>query len=87
MKPIDFPEKTHDIAKDQEQYLTLPAYVDELETVSCWKLTWLERLKLLLTGRLWLRQLNFGRALQPQCPSVDRPLMDTAVDEPQPEPR
>lgn len=75
MKPIEFPEQTQVWAKNQPPYLPLPAYTDERETISLWTLTWRERFKVLFTGRLWLRQLNFGSALQPQAPSVDRPFV------------
>ncbi len=37
------------------------------------ELSWRERLKLLLTGNLYLQQLAFHRPLQPQLPSVDKP--------------
>jgi hypothetical protein len=66
MKPIEFAEQTMVWAKDQPPYLPLPAWVNERETVSCWGLTWGDRLRLLFTGRLWLRQMNFGSPLQPQ---------------------
>lgn len=35
----------------------LPAFRDEVEgvSVSCWKLTWCERVKALFTGRVWLQ--------------------------------
>lgn len=75
MKPIEFPEQTQVWAKDQPPYLPLPAYSNERETISLWALTWRERLKLLFTGRLWLRQLNFGSALQPQAPTVHNPFL------------
>jgi hypothetical protein len=78
MKPVNFHQQNTVWGKDQwPQYLPLPAYSDERETVSCWQLTWCERLKILVTGRLWLRQLNFGRRLQPQSPCVDSPFVDT----------
>lgn len=75
MKPIDFPEKNVDVAKDQDEYLTLPAYVNKEETISCWQLTWWERVVVLFTGRLWFRQMNFGSPLQPQLPSVKSPFL------------
>lgn len=74
MRPVTFQEQNRVWAEDQEEYLPLPAYTDERETISCWRLSWRERLTVLLTGRLWLRQLNFGRALQPQRPQVERPF-------------
>jgi hypothetical protein len=73
MKPIEFPEQTVVWAKNQPEYEPLPAYTDEQETISLWKLTWRERLHVLFTGKLWLRQLNFGSPLQPQLPSTVSP--------------
>jgi len=73
MKPIEFPEQTIVWAANQPPYLPLPAYTDERETISLWALTWRERFRVLFTGRIWLRQLNFGQALQPQAPSTDCP--------------
>ena len=78
MHPIEFPEQNRIWAAQQRPYLPLPAYTDERETVSCWALTFRERLRLLFTGRLWLRQCNFGSPLQPQRPTVDRPFVDTS---------
>lgn len=74
MKPIDFPHVNNVLAKDQPQYLPLPVWQGSEETVSCWKLTLIERVRVLLTGRLWLRQLNFGQPLQPQRPQVGNPF-------------
>ena len=75
MEPIEFTEQTMVWAKDQPQYRPLPAYTDHEQTISCWRLTWRERIALLWRGRLWLRQLNFGSALQPQLPSVESPFI------------
>lgn len=75
MTPVEFPEQTIVWAKNQPPYLPLPAYTDERQTISCWQLTRLERLKVLCSGRLWLRQMNFGAALQPQAPAVDSPFI------------
>lgn len=74
MTPIKFPEQTMVWAKNQPPYLPLPAFVNERETISCWALTWRERFSLLWSGRLWLRQCNFGAALQPQCPQIETPF-------------
>jgi hypothetical protein len=75
MKPIDFPESNKVWAEDQPPYLPLPAYTDDEVTVSCWRLSWKERIVSLFTGRFWLRQLNFGKALQPQSVSVFSPFV------------
>ena len=74
MKPIYFPEQTHLIAEHQDEYQTLPAYIGEDQTISCWKLSLRERLKVLFTGKMWLLQLSFGGPLQPQLPQVEYPF-------------
>jgi hypothetical protein len=68
MKLIEFPEQTVVIAKDQPEYLPMPAhYNKEAGIVTClWKLTLRERIKLLFTGKLWHQISTFGMALQPQ---------------------
>ena len=74
MQPVEFKGSNVVIAKDQPEYLPLPALVIDDRTISCWHLTWWERLKVLASGRLWLSQLNFGRPLQPQLPTLERPF-------------
>lgn len=74
MKPIEFKEQNHVWAKDQLEYLPLPSYINEEDTISCWKLSWWERLKLFWTGKLWLIQKNFQQPLQPQLLLVDNPF-------------
>lgn len=76
MTPTTFPEHNRVWAKDQPEYLPLPAYTDSTQTITCWHLTFLERLHVLLTGRLWLSQLNFGNPLQPQKPSIASPFTE-----------
>lgn len=69
MKPIKFKGYNYEWAKGQDEYETLPAYLnlksEGKETISCWKLTWWERLKVLFTGKIWVCQLTFGKDLQP----------------------
>ena len=75
MKPIKFKEHNAIIAKDQPQYLQLPAHIAEDGTVtSCWLISWKEMFKLILGRRLYFQQLTFGQPLQPQRPSVENPV-------------
>jgi hypothetical protein len=80
MTPMEFPEQTIVWARDQRGpdgqplYLPLPAYTNAVQTITCWRLTWRERWQILRHGRLWLRQMNFSRPLQPQAPSVESPF-------------
>ena len=72
MQPIVFPGCNTIFAKDQPEYLSLPARRDqEGRVTSCWRLTWSERFKILLRGRFYITLLTFGSPLQPQLPSVD----------------
>lgn len=76
MKPIEFPEQNVIFAKDQPEYLPLPAHkTADGEVISCWSLTLRERLKVLLRGQIWWSVLTFNQPLQPQCPFVDKPFV------------
>lgn len=79
MQLIEFPEQTTIFAKDQPQYLPLPAHVYENDAEGkiafCWRLTLKERLLLLLTGKLWHHVLTFNQPLQPQMLSLAKPRM------------
>lgn len=79
MHLIEFPEQTVVIAKDQPEYLPLPAYQCQQDAtgriVCCWKLSWWERVRLLLTGKLWHQVLTFHKPLQPQLMLVKKPEM------------
>lgn len=76
MKPIDFKGSNIVFAKDQPEYLPLPAWKSEDgQVVSCWKLSWKERIKLLFTGKMFFMVMTFNKPLQPQLPSVDNPLI------------
>lgn len=78
MKPIDFEESTIKIAEHQDEYITLPAHVDETGVVtSCWEFTFKERLSILFGSPLFLSQMTFGKSLQPQLPMVDNPIKST----------
>lgn len=78
MKPIGFEQQNVIYAKDQPEYLPLPAHRTETgQVISCWSLSWRERLKLLLTGKIFCSQLTFNQPLQPVCPHVDSPFIQT----------
>lgn len=76
MKPIKFKEANVTFAKDQPEYLPLPAFKsDDGVVISCWQLNLKERLKILIGGKMWLRMLTFNHPLQPQRPQVDCPFL------------
>ena len=71
MENIKFEGCNVEIAKNQKEYKTLQAFQDEQVTITCYRLSFRERIKLLFTGKLWLGQMNFGKPLQPQLPTVN----------------
>lgn len=63
-----------EIAKSQDEYQTLPAWVDTDGTVlTRWRLTWRERLRVLLSGDIYLWVMTFGRPLQPVMLEAEKP--------------
>lgn len=75
LSPIEFPEQTIIIAKDQPEYRPLPAQVREGPEgirITCWQLSPLDRLKILLTGKLWCSVWTFNQPLQPLFFSVNK---------------
>jgi len=75
MKPIDFPEANAIFAKDQPEYMPLPAHRNREGIVTCcWRLSFWERLKLLFLGRVWHLQLTFDGAPQPHLIQVQHPF-------------
>ena len=79
MKAIKFPEHNVIFAKDQSEYLPLPAYAYKSakgRVISCWKMGLQERLKVLFTGKVYLSVLTFNKPLQPQLLMVDKPMME-----------
>lgn len=45
-----------------DDVIDLPVHRDGVMVVSCWRLSWWERLLLLLTGRVWLMVLGNNHA-------------------------
>jgi hypothetical protein len=77
MKIVEFPEQNVIYAKDQPQYWPLPAFKlpndARGQVICCWKLTWIERIKIAFTGKIWHSMLTFNKPLQPQMMWVDKP--------------
>lgn len=68
MKPVKFKEANAVFAKNQPEYVSLPAYYSRDEdghVISCWKLSFIERMRVLFTGKIWHDSLTFDRPLQP----------------------
>ena len=71
---FDLPVTT--FAKDQPEYIPLPAYIEPDGCVTTrWHLTWKERLLIVVGGSLWLQVLTFHKPLQPVKLSATCPIM------------
>lgn len=68
MKPIKFPEVNCTYAENQPEYMPLPVFKDsgsEGACISCWELSFKERLRILFTGKLWVSLWTFHKPLTP----------------------
>ena len=79
MKLVEFSDQNVVFAKHQPEYLQLPAHKFEGDSqgriVFCWRMTWRERFKILVSGTLWHQVLTFDQPLQPQLLETNRPDM------------
>jgi hypothetical protein len=69
MKPINFKEHNAVYGEEQPEYIPLPVFVNDEdengEVVSCWNLSFTERVRLQFTGKIWLSLLTFHKPLTP----------------------
>lgn len=77
MKPVEFPGVNVVFAKDQPEYIPLPAYKvpgdPKGAIVTKWKLSPEELNKVQETGEIYLSMLTFNQPLQPVLLTVDLP--------------
>lgn len=66
------------IAKDQSEYLPLPAIIHRSHAMvtTRWKLSWGERFRCLLCGDVYLQQMTFGMRVQPVKLQTEEPSVD-----------
>lgn len=57
MIPVKFPEANRELTGSHR---SLWVYTDGKQCISCWKLSWKQRLKALLFGKVWLSVLSGG---------------------------
>jgi hypothetical protein len=75
MKPTTFKHQNIVFAKDQPEYQPLPALrinSPQGEVISCWKMSFKERIKVLFTGVVWLSLLSFNKPLTPSFMAINR---------------
>lgn len=77
MKLVNFTEVNCTYAKGQSQYRPLPCHRTGDQNgriICCWELSFIDRLKVLLFGRLWHSILTFDGPLQPQLLEIEKPV-------------
>ena len=73
MKPTEFSEQNVVFAKDQPEYLPLPAYrTEDGVVITCWEPTEEEILMLIETRKIYLSQMTFKQPLQPLFMAIDK---------------
>ncbi len=74
MQGINFLEQTMLLKRPHmtaAECYDLPVFRDDKEVISCWKMSFRERLRVLVTGVVWLRVLGRSHpplALEVKCP-------------------
>lgn len=62
LKPIEFPQANKTLVKPRTMFDyecgSLVVYTDGRQCISCWKMTFRQRLTALIFGRIWLSVLN-----------------------------
>jgi len=75
MKPVEFKHQNIVFAEGQPEYESLPALLIDSpqgEVISCWKMSFKERVKVLFFGRVWVSLMSFNKPLTPSYISVNR---------------
>ena len=87
MKVVEFKHQNIVFAKDQPEYQPLPALRLETpqgEVISCWRMSFKERIKVLFFGRVWLSLMSFNKPLTPSYMAVNRKEVYSHPDDKEP---
>lgn len=78
LRAVEFEGQNVIYAKDQPDYLPLPAYVDtesrEAPALFCFAVNDYQKERIQRSGKLWVRCLTFGHPLQPIALMVPEPI-------------
>jgi hypothetical protein len=77
MKPVRFEGCNSELSNHDPEAKPVPVLeLEEREgtVIICWKLTWRERLRVVLTGVIWNAVVTFHRPMQPVILTVKRPF-------------
>lgn len=75
MELVDFNGRNFVFGANVKDAATVPAHITDDGIVTfCWKLSFIERIKMLFCGRLFLTSVTYKRPLQPLLPSLHNPI-------------
>ena len=84
MQPVNFElsnrvlQPSHTVySEDITGVIDLPVWTNREQCVSCWRMSWRERLSALLFGRVWLAVLS-GETQPPVCIHAERKYLAVA---------
>ncbi len=76
MEAIKFKGANVVFAEDQDEYKSLPAAYDKTRpegvVVTCYKLSFTDKIRVLFGGKVWVAIMTFNKSLQPQYLSTKR---------------
>lgn len=79
MRPIEFKEQTKVLQKPSDmldsECKSLPIFNDGKMCISCWKMSFGERIRILFTGKLWL-WVRSGKTQPPVKLTLNYPFND-----------
>ena len=84
MKPTKFKHQNIVFGKGQKEYQQLPALkidTPEGNVITCWKLTFWDRIRVLFLGRVWLNLMSFNNVVTPSYMSTDRKDLYSVPDD------
>lgn len=67
MYPVEFQEMNRVLGSESEEFDSLPVFTDGRECISCWQMSWKERLSALLFGKVWLSVKTEIHSLPATC--------------------
>ena len=84
MEQQNFKQANKDLQKPQgmtdEECGSLPVWTDGLQCISCWKMTWRERLSALFFGKVWL-SVHSGQTQPPVWMMVEKQIFKDDEEE------
>nr|DAK90139.1 MAG TPA: hypothetical protein [Caudoviricetes sp.] len=75
LKPINFKLANRKLYAPSVEKIPLPGWTNGVQCVSCWKCSFLDRLKILFTGRVWAGIMS-GRTQPPMWIAADYPFVE-----------